>query len=209
MRANTDGAEILARACAELGIPLVTFSTDLVFDGRLGRPYVESDAPAPATVYGLSKREAERRVLAAHDRALVVRTSAFFGPWDRENFVWHALRSLAAGEAFEARRDVVSPTYVPDLAHAVLDLLVDGEGGLWHVANPGAIAWSALAREAARLGGYDLGLIRETGDAPALDTALTSERGVLLPPLESALDRFFRDSEVDWAQHQRAAVAAE
>jgi dTDP-4-dehydrorhamnose reductase len=98
---------------------------------------------------------------------------------------------------------------VPDLAHAVLDLLVDGERGLWHVANPGAIAWSALAREAARLGGYDPGLVRETGDAPALDTALTSERGVLLPPLESALDRFFRDSEVDWAQHQPAAVAAE
>jgi dTDP-4-dehydrorhamnose reductase len=209
MRANADGAETLARACAELGIPLVTFSTDLVFDGRLGRAYVESDAPAPASVYGRSKREAERRVLAAHDKALVVRTSAFFGPWDRANFVWAVLNALSCGKPFEARADVVSPTYVPDLAHIVLDLLVDGANGIWHLANPGEMSWSALAREAARLAGYDPGLVREVGDPPALNTALTSERGVLLPPLQGALERFFRDSEVGWGLPAAASIAAE
>ena len=58
-----------------------------MFDGRLGRAYVESDAVDPADVYGASKAEAERRVAAAHPGSLMVRTSAFFGPWDRYNFV--------------------------------------------------------------------------------------------------------------------------
>jgi dTDP-4-dehydrorhamnose reductase len=209
MRENALGAEVLARACADLGIPFVTFSSDLVFDGRLGRPYVESDAVNPTSVYGESKAEAERRVLAAHDKALVIRTSAFFGPWDRFNFVWRVLNEAAAGNAVETATDVVSPTYVPDLGHAVLDLLIDGDSGIRHLTSPGALSWSELARDALRRGGYDAALVREaSGEAP-LNTAMTSERGLLLPPLESALDRFFRDSEVDWALPHPAAVAAE
>jgi dTDP-4-dehydrorhamnose reductase len=209
LRENALGAEVLARACADLGIPFVTFSSDLVFDGRLGRPYVESDAVNPTSVYGESKADAERRVLAAHDKALVVRTSAFFGPWDRFNFVWRVLNEAAAGNAVETATDVVSPTYVPDLGHAVLDLLIDGDSGIRHLTNPGALSWSELAREALRRGGYDAALVGEaSGEAP-LNTALTSERGLLLPPLESALDRFIRDSEVDWALPHPAAVAAE
>src|SRR5829696_4427323 len=139
-RENALGAETLARACAEHGIPLVTFSSDLVFDGAHG-PYVESDPVNPATAYGCAKAEAERRVLAAHDRALVVRTSAFFGPWDRHNFAYAALATLAAGRSFAASRDIVSPTYVPDLAHMTLDLLIDEEAGVWHLASPGEISW--------------------------------------------------------------------
>ncbi|WP_404287910.1 family 1 glycosylhydrolase [Microvirga sp. RSM25] len=96
-RENTTGAEVLAKACADLGIPLVTFSSDLVFDGTLDRPYVESDKVNPTTVYGESKAEAERRVLEAHDKALVLRTSAFFGPWDRYNFIWSILNTLSSG----------------------------------------------------------------------------------------------------------------
>jgi dTDP-4-dehydrorhamnose reductase len=198
-RENAIGAEVLARVCAELDIPLVTFSSDLVFDGRRGDPYVESDAVNPTCVYGASKAEAERRVLAAHAGALVVRTSAFFGPWDRSNFVWEVLRTLVAGNAVEAGVDIVSPTYVPDLVHEVLNLLVDGATGLWHLANPGELSWRDFAARAARLAGYDEGLVTEADDRPALNTALTSERGVLLPPLEGAIERFFRDSEIDWA----------
>jgi dTDP-4-dehydrorhamnose reductase len=104
---------------------------------------------------------------------------------------------------------VVSPTYVPDLGHAVLDLLVDGDSGIRHLANPGALSWSELARGALRRGGYDPALVEEAAGEASLNTALTSERGLLLPPLESALDRFFRDSEVDWALPHQAAVAAE
>jgi dTDP-4-dehydrorhamnose reductase len=198
-RENAVGAEVLASACADLGIPLVTFSSDLVFDGRRGSPYSESDAVNPTCVYGASKAEAERRVLAAHNGALVVRASAFFGPWDRYNFVWDVLNTLASGSVVEAGVDLVSPTYVPDLVHEVLNLLVDGATGLWHLTNPGELSWRDFAARVARLGGFDETLVTEADDRPALNTALTSERGVLLPPLESAIDRFFRDSELDWA----------
>ena len=69
----------------------MTFSSDLVFDGTLDRPYVESDKVAPLGVYGRSKADAERRVLDSDPQALVIRTSAFFGPWDEHNFVVQTL----------------------------------------------------------------------------------------------------------------------
>ena len=159
-RENVEGPIRLAEACAAGGIALVTFSSDLVFDGTAERPYVESDRPAPLGVYGESKAEAERRVLAILPTAFVVRTSAFFGPWDEHNFVTLALRTLARGLPFVAADDaVVSPTYVPDLANATLDLLVDGDGGLWHLASEGETSWADLARLAARYAGSDPALV--------------------------------------------------
>ena len=201
-RENTLGAGVLAAECARRGTPLLTFSSDLVFDGR-GRaePYVESDAPAPLGVYGRSKADAERLVLEANPSALVVRTSAFFGPWDEYNFVHAALGALARGEEFAAADDsVVSPTYVPELAHACLDLLIDGERGVRHLANAGAVTWAEFARHAARLAGLDAGLVvgrtaRELGQAaprPAY-SALGSERGALLRPLDEALACYMRE----------------
>jgi dTDP-4-dehydrorhamnose reductase len=208
-RENAVGAEVLAEGCAAARIPLVTFSSDLVFDGRAGHPYAESDAVHPACTYGASKAEAERRVLAAHDGALVLRTSAFFGPWDRYNFVWSVLRALSSGNAVEAGVDVVSPTYVPDLVHEVLNLLIDGGTGIWHMTNPGEVSWRDLAARAARLGGFDEDLVTPASDEKPLNTALVSERGTLLPPLEGAIERFFRDSEIDWNLEDTRSVAAE
>lgn len=89
-RENTLGASVLAIACVRHGIQLMTFSTDLVFDGRQQAPYIETDRVAPLSVYGKSKVEAECRVLDTHPDALVVRTSAFFGPWDSTNFLTRA-----------------------------------------------------------------------------------------------------------------------
>src|SRR5215213_9355120 len=149
-RENAAGPAALAGACAARGIGLVTFSSDLVFDGRKGAPYAEGDAVNPLNVYGRSKAAAEARVLAVHPAALVVRTSAFFGPWDEHNFVTAVLRALAAGEPFRAASDaVVSPTYVPDLVGACLDLLAAGRTGLVHAATAGAVTWADLARRAA------------------------------------------------------------
>jgi dTDP-4-dehydrorhamnose reductase len=123
--------------------------------------------------------------------------------------MWSALNTLASGNVVEAGNDVISPTYVPDLVHAALDLMIDGGTGIWHVTNPGEISWRQLTDRVARLGGFDPELVLETPDAESLNTALASERGTLLPPLESALDRFFRDSEVDWAASDALGVAAE
>ena len=200
-RENTAGPATLAAACAARGLLLLTFSSDLVFDGSKALPYVESDPVAPLNVYGRTKAEGEARVLAALPSALVVRASAFFGPWDEYNFVTIALRELAAGRTFVAAGDaVVSPTYVPDLVNTSLDLLIDGEGGLWHLANSGAVTWAELARRAADLAGVDASGIegrptRELGLAAPrpLYSALGSERGTLLPPLEDALCRYLQE----------------
>jgi len=206
MAANAQGAAALAEACAAAGVPLVTFSSDLVFDGRLGRRYHEADDTAPSCVYGRSKAEAERRVLAAGGKPLVVRTSAFFGPWDRYNFAWHVLSSLARGETVRAcSLSRVSPTFVPDLCHATLDLLIDGETGLWHLANDGELSWHEFALRVARGAGYDEALVvAEDGPEP-LNTALWSNRGMMLRSFDSALEDFLRSVTVE----EETAVAAE
>ena len=198
---NAAAAETLARACEGAGIPLVAFSSDLVFDGTKDAPYVESDRVAPLGVYGRSKAECESRVLAAHPGALVVRTAAFFGPWDEWNFITRTLASLALGVPVDAADDlVVSPTYVPDLVHATLDLLTDGEHGIWHLANAGESSWAELARTAARAADLDDSLIRarshtELGLAARRPRAvpLASERGRIMPPLETALSAYLRE----------------
>ena len=192
--ANAEGPRKLAQVCAREGLPLVTFSSDLVFDGKLGRPYAEDDATAPANVYGASKAAAERHVLQLWEKALVVRTSAFFGPWDRHNFCWNVLNALARGEPVQAATDVrVSPTYVPDLAHAVLDLLIDGEKGLWHVANSGSLSWHEFAVAVAERAALDTSLVLPLKEGAPSDTTLTSKRGILLRRVEEALDDYVRE----------------
>jgi dTDP-4-dehydrorhamnose reductase len=153
------------------------------------------------------------RVLEALPEALVVRTSAFFGPWDEHNFVTLALRRIDAGLPVVAADDaMVSPTYVPDLVHACLDLLIDGERGIWHLANPGGVTWAELARAAAEAAGLDpSGVIGhpthrlgQTARRPRY-SVLGSKRGVLLPPLENALARYLDACEVNGVKDLRRA----
>ncbi|HVE49431.1 MAG TPA: family 1 glycosylhydrolase [Casimicrobiaceae bacterium] len=197
-RENTLGPEALAVACRTHHVALVTFSSDLVFDGSRHEPYVESDAPAPLNVYGRSKAEAESRVLAHHPDALVVRTSAFFGPWDEHNHVTLALQALHAGRPFRAATDlVVSPTYVPDLVNVALDLLVDGCAGIWHLSNGEPLSWADLALRAADVAGVDAAsLVRCKSAELSLRaprprySALASVRAPSMPSLTSALERY-------------------
>ena len=204
MRENAAGPAILAGECAARKIALVSFSSDFVFDGRQDRPYREGDIVGPVNVYGTSKAEAEREVLVRHPEALIIRTSAFFSPWDERNFVARALAALRGGRLFAAPDDLtLTPSYVPDLVGATLDLLIDREGGIWHLSNPEPVTWAELARQVGTRSGFDerhvigkpaaaFGLI---APRPAF-SALTSDRGPLLPPLANALDRYFRDIEL-------------
>ncbi|MFC5462528.1 family 1 glycosylhydrolase [Massilia niabensis] len=217
MRDNAHGTAILAETCARHGVHLTTFSSDLVFDGSKGSPYVESDPVTPLNVYGRSKAESETAVLAHHPGALVVRTSAFFGPWDRHNFVKLALDALERGERFVASTDMtVSPTYVPDLVHACLDLAVDRESGVWHLNNGGEVTWFELARMAADKAGIDAGglvgqLSSEMGMAAARPSysVLHSERAILLPRLENALERFIELRNVIDPEYEELVRTAE
>jgi dTDP-4-dehydrorhamnose reductase len=204
-RENALGAAVLAAACREHAVRLLTFSSDLVFDGAVRTPYVESHRVAPLGVYGRSKAWAEAEVRRLLPSALIVRTSAFFGPWDEHNFLAAAVRQLGDGQAFAAASDiVVSPTYVPDLVEASLDLLVDGEQDLWHLANRGELTWADFARRAARAAGLDASLV-EARPSPALRlaaprpaySALGTERGCPLPPLDDSLERWSRERTAD------------
>jgi len=201
LRENATGPATLASVCAELGVKLLTYSSDLVFDGTRQTPYHESHEVAPLSVYGRSKADAERLVLAALPEALIVRSSAFFGPWDEHNFVTQALRSLRSKAPVRVPHGiVVSPTYVPDLVGASLDLLIDGVSGVIHLANDGAVSWAEFARLTARLARVSSDSVEECAphelgwlaQRPCY-SVLASEAGVLLPSLEDALSRYLRD----------------
>ena len=198
LRENTYGPAVLAAAAEERDLPLVTFSSDLVFDGVSERPYVESDPVSPQTIYGFTKAEAERRVLQACQRGLVVRTSAFFGPWDPHNFVTRTAQQLRRGQAIHVTAgEFVSPTYVPDLVRITFDLLLDEAWGVWHLANVGMVSWSEFGKHVAKALSLSTNLVVE--DAPWVTPprprclALTSERGQLMPNLENAFERYLEE----------------
>lgn len=196
---NTDGATNLAILCSKYGVKLLTFSTDLVFDGLKSKPYTEHDGKRPLNIYGQSKALAEEKVLAYNSNALIVRTSAFFGPWDNYNFITVALNALKNNEVFTAISDVqISPTYVPDLVNTSLNLMIDDERGIWHLSNKGQLSWAELGYNIAERAGYKTSLINPTplrhfnyrAQRPAY-SVLSSERGNILPPLDEALNRYF------------------
>ena len=198
LEANCHGPAALAALCKEKGVRFLSFSSDLVFDGGKRGAYTESDPVAPLNVYGESKALSEERILHHNPEALVIRTSSFFGPWDEYNFVTTTLAALKEGRTVTVAGDVwVSPTYVPDLVHASLDLLLDGEHGICHVTNDGALTWAELARQAAVLAGYDPLLVRAV-PLRALHprarrpyySVLVSEKGIRLPTVEAALERY-------------------
>ncbi len=200
---NVTGAITVAKAAHDAGIPSAAFSSDLVFDGAADQPYTEADTTRPLNVYGRTKAAAEERIVADAPSALVVRTAAFFGPWDPYNFAIAALRAVSSGATFPAAADVrVSPTYVPDLADAVLDLLLDGEQGIWHVANSAVISWFDFARRAVEAAGLGhaahlvratpMGALNLRAPRPTF-SALGSSRGRLLGNIDDAIARFARD----------------
>jgi dTDP-4-dehydrorhamnose reductase len=196
--ANADGAVRLCTAAASRGIPTINFSSDLVFDGRSATPYIETDTPSPLGVYGQSKLRMEEGVSSLAGRHLVIRTAAFFSPFDTHNFAFAAASALARGERFQAAHDlVVSPTYVPHLVTTALDLLIDAETGIWHLTNGTALSWADFAARIAdqlQLPGErvqpvpaaDLGF---RAARPAF-VPLVTTRGASLPPIETAIDAF-------------------
>jgi dTDP-4-dehydrorhamnose reductase len=137
------GAENVARAARAVGARLVHLSTDVVFDGRKGAPYVEDDPPSPVTRYGRDKAEAEELVLAAHPDALVVRTSLIYGG-PGETASKHELAVRDPGATFY-EDEIRCPVQVGDLAAALLELAAGDLAGPLHVAGPDALSRAELA----------------------------------------------------------------
>jgi dTDP-4-dehydrorhamnose reductase len=159
---NADGAGNLARAAAAAGAPLVHVSSDYVFAGDAPldaagarRPYVESDPTGPRSVYGETKLQGERQVLAASNRHVVVRSSWLFGV-DGPNFVATMLSLAGERDAVQVVTDQVgSPTWTGHLAPALLGLIERGISGLVHLAGAGPVSWNGFAREIFRQADVD------------------------------------------------------
>lgn len=196
---NTTAASLLAKVCFDYDMPFMSFSSDLVFDGEKRSPYHEDDEVLPLNIYGLSKSEAEKKILYEHPSALIIRTSAFFGPWDKYNFVYAVLDAIQHHRAFDMAGDVnISPTYVPDLCHKAMDLFIDEEKGIWHLSNQGNVTWAEFGGIIAEKSGCKkhqlvskpLAEMGWKAKRP-LYSVLQSDKGIKLPPLENAMDRFF------------------
>ena len=135
----------MSLACARHACRLVHFSTNFVFDGTVDRPYIETDQPAPLSVYGRSKLEGERQALESGAQVLVVRTAAVFG--GAVNFPTRILDRARAGEPLRVVSDqTVNPTYAKDLADAALELAHRGVTGVVHVVAEGCTSWDVFAR---------------------------------------------------------------
>ena len=140
---TVDGAENVARAAREVGARLLHLSTDVVFDGRKGSPYVEEDEPSPVTEYGRAKAESERRVLEAHPEGLVVRTSLMVGGPGHEPSK-HERAAFDPTNVFY-EDEIRCPTQVSDLAATLLELAELQVGGVLHLAGGDAFSRADLA----------------------------------------------------------------
>jgi dTDP-4-dehydrorhamnose reductase len=144
---NGKGAGNVAAAANEVEARVVHVSTDYVFDGAKGAPYVESDQPAPLSAYARTKLAGEEAVAAANKRHFIVRSAGLFGIAGR-NFVDTMLRlSEAQNEVTVVRDQVGSPTYTWHLAYGIVRLIEGLEYGIHHMVAAGQCSWYEFARE--------------------------------------------------------------
>jgi dTDP-4-dehydrorhamnose reductase len=191
---NADGAGVLARGVARIGLPMLHISTDYVFDGTAPldeaggpRPYVESDATGPRSVYGSTKLEGEQQVLAASPRHTVVRTAWLYGV-DGPNFVATMLRLAEERDSVQVVTDQIgSPTWSGHLAPAMLGLLEREVSGLVHMTGTGVVSWNEFAKEIFRQAEVDCSVEEATSEQMARPaprpawSALESERDDVVP----------------------------
>ncbi|MCY7302412.1 MAG: sugar nucleotide-binding protein [Thermoleophilia bacterium] len=169
-----DGSENVARAAAGAGARLVHLSSDVVFDGRKGTPYVEQDAPSPCTAYGRMKAEAEARVAAIAPDALLVRTSLIVGGPGHKQSKHEAVAHDETATFYE--NEIRSPIQVDDLAAALLELAALDVSGPLNVAGADAVSRAELAE-------LVVGHAVRRAEAPPgrpLDCSLDSTRAVSL-----------------------------
>jgi len=213
-RVNAIGSEVVARAAAGVGARTLFVSTDFVF-GEAGQPpHDEADPPDPQSAYARSKLAGERAVLSVDPRNLVVRPSVIYswtpragrassGSGKSMNFGTWLVEELSAGRRVRIVTDQsASPTLATDLAGAVLALLAQPSGGIFHAAGATAASRFDFARQLARGVGQDLGLIDPVATAQLgqkarrpRDSSLRSEKlvcatGYAMTPLARQVEEF-------------------
>lgn len=212
---NRDGARLLAEATAERGLPLIHLSTDYVYDGRKSTPYVETDAPSPANVYGRSKLAGEEAVIAVNPKHVVLRTAWVVSPFG-QNFVKTMLRLAGERRDIKVVDDQVgSLTYAPHLAAGILEIARqlaldpqrDDRFGVYHAAGSGFASWYEVARSVFEVSAAAGGAAADVQPIPSasyptaaarpansrLDTAkIAAAYGIRLPDWRTGIDACVR-----------------
>jgi dTDP-4-dehydrorhamnose reductase len=207
MAVNAGGTERVASAAARIGARLICLSTDYVFDGRKGTPYVETDDPNPLNAYGRSKLEGERRALAGCPRTLIVRTAWLYGAQGR-NFVKTIMRLAATQPALRVVADQRGcPTHAGDLAVALARILQTDLTGIVHATGAGDCTWHEFASAIVAEMGLAVPVHPITTTEAARPAArppcavLANRRlasaGIALPPWREALSRFMKQVKVE------------
>lgn len=206
--ANTFGPRNLALAAAECGAVMVHFSTDYVFDGFAGRPYVESDVPLPRSVYGISKLAGELMVRASCPRHFVFRVCGLYGyAGSRDkgsNFVETMIAMARQGKPLRVVDDqFLTPTSTQDVVEAVLPIINTDKYGLYHLTASGSCSWYEFACAIFEEAGVDVDLrpvpsVFSKTKAPrpgysVLDNFASREAGFAdLPPWREGLRRYLQ-----------------
>lgn len=149
---NVTGTENVALACRDIGAKMMYVSTDYVFNGEGETPFEVSEAKAPKGYYGLTKSLGEDQVLKWVSKHFILRTAWVFGI-NGHNFVKTMLRLGKEHEELTVVNDQIgSPTYTPDLAALMVDMIVTDKYGIYHATNEGFCSWydfaSAIMTEA-------------------------------------------------------------
>ena len=163
---NAEAPGEIAKACASLGLQLVHFSTDYVFDGSAQRAVSEKETPKPLSAYGQTKLEGEQNVMTALPSALILRTSANFG-WNRlrkkTNAATWILERLRRNESVPLFSDQwVSPSYVPEVSRVAFDLLDRDAQGLFHVGSKDCLSRFEMGQAVCKVFGLPEALLTPT-----------------------------------------------
>jgi dTDP-4-dehydrorhamnose reductase len=201
LRVNGDGAGNVAAAAAAAGASVIYVSTDYVFDGDKGEPYLESDTPSPLSAYGESKLAGETATAEANPRHLVVRSSWLFGSHGR-NFAATMLRvGRERSEVRVVQDQVGCPTWTGHLAEAIVRVSSGADYGIHHLAGAGECSWCDFAREIFRQADVECEVHPITtaeyplpAKRPAY-SVLRSTRGLELPAWQEGLERYLGERE--------------
>ncbi len=205
-QANALAVRNLAMACRQAGAQLVHYSTDYVFDGSKGSPYVETDATHPLGAYAVSKLAGELYAQAYLSAPLIIRTSGVFGPGGmftpRGNFVELMLRLGKGSNPIRVVEDhFASPTYAPALAVRTADMVEKDLRGVFHMGGGEAISWYEFAKLIFELAGISPALqpsdereYRTAARRPkfsALSNRKLEQAGIApMPPLREAVSAY-------------------
>ncbi len=198
---NGLGTQTIALACQAHEAALLYVSTNEVFDGHVYREYLEYDRPNPINPYGYSKWVGEQAVRDLVARHYIVRTSWLFAPGGR-NFLHTILRLVRAGKPLRVvTNEVGCPTYGPDLAAAIVQLIATGHYGIYHLANSGHTSRYAFARHLLDLAGYtstpitpitlaEFPRASQPPEYAILRNMAAARLGISLRPWQAALEAF-------------------